>query len=152
MSIPTAEEFLKQFFEGYHPSQYKDLHDVQKERAEYAMIEYAKLHVEAALKAKIEAMEEYMNDGYDLEVFLGKEYNSKISRFYIADFDLSENITKYDKDTIKRISWSLTAVEYFPRENNKKLLDLFLKAYTSIAKIKGINDIIVQNIVDEYLS
>ena len=51
MSIPTAEEFLKQCFEGYHPSQYKDLHDVQKERAEYAIIEYAKLHVEAALKA-----------------------------------------------------------------------------------------------------
>jgi nucleoid DNA-binding protein len=30
-------------------------------------ISFAKKHCEAALKAKIEAMEEYMNDGYDLE-------------------------------------------------------------------------------------
>ena len=92
------------------------------------------------------------NDGYDLEVFLGKEYNTKISRFYIADFDLSENITEYNKDTIERIVWSMTSVEYFPRENNKKLLDLFLKGYVLIAKIKGIDDSIIQNIVDEYLS
>jgi hypothetical protein len=31
-----------------------------------AMIEFAKLHVEAALKAKIQAMEYYHNDGYSL--------------------------------------------------------------------------------------
>lgn len=92
------------------------------------------------------------NDGYDLEVFLGKEYNSKISRFYIADFDLSENITEYDKDTIERIVWSMAAVEYFPRSNNKKLLDLFLKGYALIAKIKGIDDDIIQIILDEYLT
>jgi hypothetical protein len=30
------------------------------------MIEFAKLHVEAALKAKIKAMEYYHNDGYSL--------------------------------------------------------------------------------------
>jgi len=49
--IPKATEFFKQCFEGYHPSQYKELHDVQKTRAEFAMIAFAKLHVEAALKA-----------------------------------------------------------------------------------------------------
>jgi hypothetical protein len=31
------------------------------------MIEFAKLHVEAALKAKIKAMEYYHNDGYSLD-------------------------------------------------------------------------------------
>jgi hypothetical protein len=51
MKTPTAEEFLKQSFEGYHPSQYNELHEVQKTRAEFAMKEFAKLHVEAALKA-----------------------------------------------------------------------------------------------------
>jgi hypothetical protein len=31
------------------------------------MIEFAKLHVEAALKAKIKAMKYYHNDGYSLD-------------------------------------------------------------------------------------
>jgi hypothetical protein len=31
------------------------------------MIEFAKLHVKAALKAKIEAMQEHMNGGYSLD-------------------------------------------------------------------------------------
>jgi hypothetical protein len=48
MNIPTAEEFFKQCFEGYHTSQYNELHEVQKTRAEFAIIEFAKLHVEAA--------------------------------------------------------------------------------------------------------
>jgi hypothetical protein len=39
-------------------------------------ISFAKLHVEAALKAKIEAMEEYMNDGYDLEEIDSFTYNA----------------------------------------------------------------------------
>jgi hypothetical protein len=40
------------------------------------MIEFAKLHVEAALKAKIEAMEEYMNDGYSLDEIDSFTYNA----------------------------------------------------------------------------
>jgi len=91
------------------------------------------------------------NDGYDLEVFLGKEYNSKISRFYIADFDLTENIVEYDSNTIERIVWSMLAIDYFPHENNKEYLDLFLKGYVLIAKIKEVKDKIIEKIVEKYL-
>jgi len=40
------------------------------------MIEFAKLHVQAALKAKIEAMEEHMNDGYSLDEIDSFTYNA----------------------------------------------------------------------------
>ena len=54
---PTAEEFFYQTTGVY--INHKDIKN--------AMIEFAKLHVEAALKAKIKAMEEYHNDGYDID-------------------------------------------------------------------------------------
>jgi len=91
------------------------------------------------------------NDAYDLEVFLGKEYKSKLSRFYIADFDLSENIEKYDDNTIERIIWSLNAVEYFPKNNNKIFLDLFITGYSFIAIMAGISDDILMKIIKEYV-
>lgn len=40
------------------------------------LIEFAKLHVELALKAKIEAMKEYMNDGYSLDEIDSFTYNA----------------------------------------------------------------------------
>jgi len=66
--ILTAEDFLQDHLEISHFYDdkaenmvcYSD--DVQK-----AMIEFAKLHVEAALKAKIQAMKKYHNDGYSLD-------------------------------------------------------------------------------------
>jgi len=91
------------------------------------------------------------NDAYDLEVFLGKEHNSKISRFYIADFDLSENIEKYDDNTIERIIWSLNAIEYFPKNNNKIFLDLFIRGYSFIAVMAGVSDDILMKIIKEYV-
>ena len=41
-----------------------------------AMIEFAKMHVESALKAKIEAMEEHMNGGYSLDEIDSFTYNA----------------------------------------------------------------------------
>ena len=41
-----------------------------------AMIEFAKFHVEAALKAKIEAMQEHMNGGYSLDEIDSFTYNA----------------------------------------------------------------------------
>ena len=87
------------------------------------------------------------NDAYDIEVFLGKELHSKKCRFYIADFDLSEEIKEYDSETIERICWSLDAVPYFPNSHtNKKLFDLFKNGYEQIAK----NPKIVQEIFENY--
>ncbi len=37
----TKEEIFKEAFDGYHPSQYDGLHDVQKDRALHAMEVYA---------------------------------------------------------------------------------------------------------------
>jgi hypothetical protein len=51
--IPTAEEFIKEA--QSNPS--------KGWTARKIMIEFAKLHVEAALKAKIEAMKEHHEDG-----------------------------------------------------------------------------------------
>jgi hypothetical protein len=53
--IPTAKTFIEMNSEDH------SLIDI-----EGIMIEFAKLHVEAALKAKIKAMEYYHNDGYSL--------------------------------------------------------------------------------------
>jgi tRNA A-37 threonylcarbamoyl transferase component Bud32 len=86
------------------------------------------------------------NDAYDIEVFLGKELHSKKSRFYIADFDLSEEIKQYDDDTIERICWSLDAIPYFPNNNNKKLFDLFKNGYSKIAQ----NHELVEKIFENY--
>ena len=65
MNIPTAEEFLKQYNNHDHSKsegcscRYRDI---------VALKEFAKLHVEAALEAKIKAMamKNFYNDGYDL--------------------------------------------------------------------------------------
>ena len=93
------------------------------------------------------------NDAYDMEVFLGKEENSKICRFYIGDFDLSEEIKEYDKETIKRIEWSLSAIEFFPNKDNEndEYLKLFLKGYMEIAAENNIDTDVVMQIIESYL-
>lgn len=59
--ILTAEEFVLKDGDGYLAGDYTP-------KEVYAlMIEFAKLHVEAALKAKIQAMKKYHNDGYSLD-------------------------------------------------------------------------------------
>ena len=78
-NIPTAEEFFKQCFEGYHPSQYEELHEVQKTRAEFAIIEFAKLHVEECKKRILE-------DAYGL--------------YYEDKLDYNPSYVKPEKDSI----------------------------------------------------
>ena len=90
------------------------------------------------------------NDGYDVEVFLGVEYNSKKCKCYIADFDLTESVKTFDKETLERILWSLEAVQYFPLFSDRKLFDIFIKGYTEVGIESGINSDILDCIVDEY--
>jgi hypothetical protein len=69
----TAEEFLKSNngFDYDLAKSLKTEKDIQ-----LAMIEFAKLHVQAALKAKIEAMEEHMDGGYSLGEIDSFTYNA----------------------------------------------------------------------------
>jgi serine/threonine protein kinase len=65
------------------------------------------------------------NDAYDVEIYLNSDYN-----FYLADFDLSEEIVTYNHETIKRIVWSLDAVTYFPATDCcKELYEIFKNGY-----------------------
>jgi len=74
------------------------------------------------------------NDAYDVELYLGKEAGSKKCRFYLADFDLSEKVVEYDPETIKRMTWSLDAVPYFPKASvDEETYALFKKGYDTIA-------------------
>ena len=89
------------------------------------------------------------NDGYDIEVYLGRKNvcnNNDTHQlgFYIADFDLSESIEKYDIETVKRLVWSLDAVPYFPSEG--KLLDLFKDGYLKAAgsKYKHVAELVME--------
>ena len=67
------------------------------------------------------------NDAYDVEVYLGDDF-----KFYLADFDLSEEIVTHDPDTIKRMVWSLDAVPYFPTmECCPDLYKVFKNGYLS---------------------
>ncbi len=88
------------------------------------------------------------NDAYDIELYLGIEYETKKLRIYIADFDLSENITNYTDDIIKnRICWALEAMPYFPTNyNTPELYNIFKRAYKRTAK----NDTVVEKIFQCY--
>lgn len=89
------------------------------------------------------------NDAYDLEVFLGKEANTKKCRFYLADFDLSEEVPagKLNPQVVERLTWSLDAIPYFPRpDTDQELFDLFLDGYKSVAG----NEAAVQSIFADY--
>lgn len=68
MKQTTVEWLFKQLWEEPKDKMvwYAILDQAKKMEKEQIM-EFAKLHVEAALKAKIEAMEKHMNDGYSLD-------------------------------------------------------------------------------------
>lgn len=87
------------------------------------------------------------NDAYDVELYIGKEARTKKCRFYLADFDLSEEVKDFNDETISRITWSLDAVPYFPTEDSSpKLFDRFKEGYTLAAN----NDEVVDTIFDTY--
>jgi hypothetical protein len=78
----TAEEFLinknicNPKGDVFRLNLSRDCHVKTEKDIQLAMIEFAKLHVQAALKAKIEAMEEHMNDGYSLDEIDSFTYNA----------------------------------------------------------------------------
>jgi hypothetical protein len=87
------------------------------------------------------------NDAYDVELFLGIEAHTKKCRFYLADFDLSEEIKTFDDETIQRMTWSLDAIPYFPQESlDPKLFKLFKSGYNKIAN----NDELVNKVFENY--
>lgn len=91
------------------------------------------------------------NDAYDVELYMGKEGNSRKCRFYLADFDLSEDYNTITPEVIQRITWSLDAVPYFPTEDGDPILFAkFKKGYSEIAKFANISDDIVEQIFENY--
>jgi hypothetical protein len=72
--IPTAEEFIKNIAQFKSPIEVVPIYELNK-----IMIEFAKLHVKAALKAKVDAMVEksYEDSSYsmgELDAFTGDSY------------------------------------------------------------------------------
>jgi hypothetical protein len=88
------------------------------------------------------------NDAYDVELYFGREKNSKKLMFYIADFDLSESYSSLDKKIIKRMAWTLQAVPYFPTSDSPpELLKEFKEGYTNLARAYGISDSVTGEIL-----
>ncbi len=83
----------------------------------------------------------------DIEVVLGKSsYRSPNYHLYILDFDLSEQITDYDKSAVESMIWSLLAVYYFPfpsvdKQSGRNLFPFFRNGYMCVAKRVGMEDI-----------
>lgn len=90
-----------------------------------------------------------MNDGYDIEVFLGREYVNPRLKLFVADFDLTEEIKEYNPSTIQRMILCLDSVPYFPSKDNPELFALFSNAYRSIANLVGVVDVADQ-VLAEY--
>lgn len=87
------------------------------------------------------------NDATNIELYIGREYGTRITKIYICDFDLSNEITHFDNYTIDKICWCFDAMPYFPSStSNKNLYNLFKKGYKKIAN----NDEIVEKIFNIY--
>jgi hypothetical protein len=50
------------------------------------------------------------NNALDTELFLGKEYRSRKYRFYVADFDLTSEITEFNDKTTYELKSSLSDI------------------------------------------
>jgi hypothetical protein len=86
------------------------------------------------------------NDGFDLELFISKTDDKII--IYIGDFDLSEFYEVADAEIIKRLSWSLEAVPYFPIDG--ELFTIFKEHYVTEAGKYGEKDI-AEEVLRRYL-
>lgn len=85
-------------------------------------------------------------DGYDLEVYLGREWGDERLKFFIADFDRFDPVTDfYDKSILDRMSWSMGAFEYFPSASDDSYLNNFYikfrEGYLEIAEREGLSDV-----------
>lgn len=91
------------------------------------------------------------NDAYDVELYMGKDGNSRKCRFYLADFDLSEEYKTLSPPIIQRLTWSLDAVPYFPTDDsNPELFKKFKQGYLESAQLANISDDIVEQIFENY--
>ena len=93
------------------------------------------------------------NDAYDLELFLSLDNNLSDATnnivIYIGDFDLSKFITEYDKKTIQRLEWALTAVPYFPTIEQPELFEIFKYNYILEASKYSLQEVATQ-VIDLY--
>lgn len=82
---------------------------------------------------------EIKNDGFDIEVFAGKEDGRTI--LYIGDFDLSTMITTYDNAAIDSMAWCFGAVPYFPTRDQSDLYSIFKNSYITTAETMGYREV-----------
>jgi hypothetical protein len=89
------------------------------------------------------------NDGYDIEIFIGKHDDTTENKLFIADFDLSEMIEVYNDYSIDRILWSLCAIPYFPIPPTKEF-QVFQENYINEAQ-KHNKEQIAKTIMSKYV-
>ena len=82
---------------------------------------------------------EIKNDGFDIEIFAGKEDGRTV--LYIGDFDLSNMIKSYDKQAIDSMSWCFGAVPYFPVKEQGELYSVFKDSYLTTAESLGYKEV-----------
>jgi len=80
---------------------------------------------------------EVKNDGFDIEVLIGKE-NDKIV-LYIGDFDLTHMIKRYTADAKRYRKWGIIGI--YGIYENKKLGKVFIDTYLKVADDLGYRDI-----------
>jgi len=91
------------------------------------------------------------NDGFDLEIFVGRDEKDNTIKLYIADFDLSNMIENYDQKTISNLEWSLSSIAYFPYPDEQpELYEIFKNSYLDIAT-KENKQIIAEKVLELYI-
>jgi hypothetical protein len=150
----------KDFNYTIHPQfQYNDLDYLNKGRGHFLGISQLKklnIFTDKNIKDYIKELAillarlhyKHKNDGYDLEVFVGKDLNNQIT-LYIGDFDLSEFYENMNEKIISRLSWSLASVPYFPIED--ELYDIFSDNYLKEASKYNMKET-AEMVLKEYIS
>lgn len=112
------------------------------------IVDLAKFLANMHFKAKM--------DGNDIEFFLSFDKQTKKPIIIVADFDLVENITNYDKDIIDNIIWGMTNIEFIPlpfvSKGIDKLFKIFSDNYIETASKynkKEVAEQIITRIIDE---
>ena len=112
------------------------------------IVDLAKFLAKMHFKAKM--------DGNDIEFFLSYDKQTKKPIIIVADFDLVENITNYDKDIKDKIIWGMTNIEFIPMpfvsKGIDKLFKIFSTNYIKTAEKydkKEVAEQIITQIIDE---
>lgn len=90
----------------------------------------------------------YKNDGFDIELFLGKNKYTNEYIIYVGDFDLTNMIENYSLNTIRRIVDGMDAEPQYPSKSDPCYI-YFEKGYIDVAnKVNKIN--IANKILEMY--